>query len=319
MLRFSQPAHRNGSPSLPAMLTSESDLVALMNSHIEKLISLALQEDICMGDITTEAIISTSAKGRAEIRAKEDLIISGLIVAHKVFKTVDPKMKWTTVCKEGDHLKAKGVIAHIEGSLASILTAERTALNFLQHLSGIATFTKRFVDLAQGNVKILDTRKTIPGLRELQKAAVKAGGGTNHRMGLYDLYMIKNNHITADGGIKEAIAKIKKHVGASGRSPLRIEVETRTLDEVHIAAEAHVDIIMLDNMSPDMIREAVAITKKYSPRSLLEASGNMTLETLPNYLSTGIDFISVGSLTHSAPAVDIHLVIRPLSKQMRYG
>ncbi|MBI4126567.1 MAG: carboxylating nicotinate-nucleotide diphosphorylase, partial [Deltaproteobacteria bacterium] len=239
--------------------------------NLQVLIKLALEEDIGSGDITTQATIDPKRQGTAIIHAKTPLVVAGLCVAETVFSTVDKKLAWSTNTKDGDRVQAGTALAHIRGPLASILTAERTALNFLQRLSGIATLTRTFVDAVAGtNVKILDTRKTTPGWRALEKGAVRAGNGTSHRMGLYDRYLIKNNHITAVGSLEKAMRSCLLDCRARGlrradnshrsgpHAPL-IEVEVRTLKEAIIAAKAGVDIIMLDNMTVAQVREAVKI------------------------------------------------------------
>jgi len=274
-----------------------------MSSALERLIELSLEEDIGSGDITTDAIVPPGLMGVAKIEANEDLILSGARVAERVFSKLDPSLVWETDCEDGDLIEEEGTIATISGSVASILKAERTALNFLQHLSGIATFTNLFVKSVKGtNIKILDTRKTTPGMRELEKEAVKAGDGENHRMGLYDRYLIKSTHITVAGSVEEAIRRVK----AKRKQGVLIEVEVRDLGELEEAVSAGVDIVMLDNFTPSLVDEAV---KRVRGRAKIEVSGNITLENITDYIRDGVDYISIGTITHSAPAADIHLVL----------
>jgi len=235
--------------------------------------------------------------------AKQDLVLAGIDVAAAVFHHLDPDIRFTPFVKDGDHVNAGTEIAKLSGNTRALLAGERTALNLLQHLSGIATLTTKYVEAIKGlKAEALDTRKTLPGLRQLEKYAVRMGGGRNHRMGLYDMVLIKDNHIMASGGITKAVAAVRTKAGI-----LKIEVETKTLDEVREALAAGVDIIMLDNMPTDMMREAVTLI---AGRALVEASGNVTLETVRHIAETGVDFISVGSLTHSAPAADISMKIK---------
>ncbi len=270
---------------------------------IKKLIDMALAEDLGPGDITTENLISPDAAGRATVVAKEPLILAGLAVARYVFERLDPAVAFTTRFNDGDTLLPGQTAIRLAGSLAALLTAERTALNFLQRLSGIATFTREYVDLLRGQkVRLLDTRKTTPGWRALEKYAVRIGGGANHRIGLYDAVLIKDNHIVAAGGIASAVASMRSRVPGD----MTIEVETASLDQVRSALEAGAHIIMLDNMDLDQIRAAVALV---AGRAKLEVSGGVTLENLAALAATGIDFISCGALTHSARAVDLGMYI----------
>ena len=270
---------------------------------IKKLIDMALAEDLGPGDITTENLISPDAAGRATVVAKEPLTLAGLAVARYVFERLDPSVVFTTRFNDGDTLLPGQTAIRLAGSLAALLTAERTALNFLQRLAGIATFTREYVDLLRGQkVRLLDTRKTTPGWRALEKYAVRIGGGTNHRIGLYDAVLIKDNHIVAAGGIASAVASMRSRVPGD----MTIEVETASLDQVRSALEAGAHIIMLDNMDLDQIRAAVALV---AGRAKLEVSGGVTLENLAALAATGIDFISCGALTHSARAVDLGMYI----------
>ncbi len=269
----------------------------------EKLIDLALAEDIGTGDITTDNLVDAQVPGHGEIIAKQDLVIAGLDIAKRVFERLDHGIVFDAAFRDGDFVPGSSRVVAVSGRLAALLSAERTALNFLQRLSGIATQVREYVSqLGERPVKLLDTRKTTPGWRELEKYAVRIGGGTNHRMGLYDAVLIKDNHIAAAGGIAEAVARIKGRVPAA----ITIEVETTTLDEVRQALAAGVHIIMLDNMDLDQIRAAVDVV---GGRAQLEVSGGVTREQLTALAATGIDLISSGALTHSACAVDLSMKI----------
>ena len=273
-----------------------------MTADIESLINIALEEDIHSGDITTRNIISPGQLGEAELTAKETLILSGL----EIFKTLFLKLDSDTAFlsepfKDGDTLEKGSTIIKFRCDGVKILEGERSGLNILQWLSGIATLTRKYVDKAQP-VIVLDTRKTTPGLRVFEKYAVCCGGGTNHRFGLYDAVMIKDNHIKSAGSIFQAVGKVREALGNKNT----IEVETQNLDEVQDALDNNVDIIMLDNMSIDCIREAVKII---DGRAKVEISGGVNLESLEEISKTGADFVSVGALTHSAPAVDISMNI----------
>lgn len=274
------------------------------NLYIDKLIIAALHEDMPMGDITTDGIIGDADRSLAVLIAKETGIIAGMDVAKRVFELLDPGAALKALAKDGARVKAGDMIAEVEGRTGALLKGERTALNLLQRMSGIATLTGRFADEVKGlPVKIVDTRKTMPGLRFLDKYAVNAGGGANHRFGLSDGVLIKDNHISAAGSITKAVQK------ARGRIPhtVKIEVETETLAQVREALEAGADIIMLDNMPLETMREAVAII---GGRAEVEASGNVTLDTVRAIAETGVDIISVGALTHSVKAFDISLKFR---------
>jgi nicotinate-nucleotide pyrophosphorylase (carboxylating) len=267
----------------------------------EALIRLALEEDIGPGDVTTDALIEPDREATAVIFAKEPLILAGLHVAQKVFTTLDPAARFDTTFQDGDRVETRDDILIVQGKFRALLTGERTALNFLQRLSGISTFTGEYVGRAAGsNVRLTDTRKTTPGWRRLEKYAVKIGGGHNHRFGLYDGILIKDNHILACGGIREAVDKVR-----NGRAPrFPIEVEVSDLNQVKEALESSVDIIMLDNMSLNDICNAVLMIQG---RALIEVSGGVSLEMLGELAKTGVDIISVGALTHSARAVDISM------------
>lgn len=270
---------------------------------LDKLIDLAIEEDIGSGDITTDAIIPKDLEGKGEIKAKQELILSGLKPAEKIFSRVDSSLKWEAHAKDGDRLKKGDLIAEVSGPVASILKGERTALNFLQHLSGVATFTYVAVqEIGKTKTRILDTRKTLPAYRELEKEAVRCGGGVNHRMGLYDRYLIKDNHIEAAGSFTDAIEKAIRH--RKDKTP--IEVEVRDPLQAEEAASLGVDIIMLDNFSPGQVKDAVELV---AGRSKIEVSGNIDLKNVSEFVMPGVDFISMGAITHSAPAVDIHMII----------
>ena len=269
-------------------------------------IDAALREDVGSGDWTSIFTVPPDLPGHARIIAKADGVVAGTDVARRVFLRVDPQLAVNIPVADGDAVVRGDVICVIDGAARSILTAERTALNFLQRLSGVATMTRRFADEVRGtSARILDTRKTTPGLRLLEKAAVLAGGGRNHRVGLFDMILIKENHIAAAGGITAAVARVREQNSAS----LGVEVEVRNMEEFDEALAARPDRILLDNMNLQAMREAVSRAKALSPRPELEASGNMSLERVADVARTGVDFISVGALTHSAPALDLSLLI----------
>ncbi len=275
----------------------------LSKKEIDRIITAALREDIGPGDVTTGAIIPMNKTGKASFYAKEEGIIAGLFIAESVFKKSGRNIIWKNHVKEGSHVTKNRKIAEVSGSLAAILKAERTALNLLQRLSGIATITSKFVEKAESaNTKILDTRKTVPGMRLLDKYAVKCGGGTNHRFGLYDMVLIKDNHIKIAGSIAEAVNLVRK----KNKKKILIEVETGNLNQVKEALAAKADIIMLDNMSTQMMKEAVKII---GGKAKTEASGNVNLKNVSKIANTGVDFISVGALTHSVKALDINMKI----------
>ena len=271
--------------------------------YITDTIMTALKEDMPLGDITTDNIISEESVTRATFLAKQDAVIAGLIVAKQVFNILDKDVEFTAFIKDGDAVKKGDIIAEVKGSTRALLKAERTALNFMQRLSAIATMTNKYVRLVEGTgVKVTDTRKTTPGLRLLEKYAVGCGGGSNHRFSLSDGVLIKDNHIAAAGGIKNAVEAVKKSIPHT----VKIEVETEYLEEVQEALDCGVDIIMLDNMTNDQMAEAVKLINK---RALAEASGNVSEETISGIAKTGVDIISVGKLTHSANSVDISMNI----------
>ena len=269
------------------------------------LIDRALAEDLGDGDLTTRAVVPEGAEARARISQKEPGVVAGLRVAQRTFERGDPELVWVAHCPEGKWREA-GAIAEITGSAASILAAERVALNFLGRLSGIATLTARYVRAVEGTgARILDTRKTTPGLRELEKEAVRRGGGVSHRGGLYDAILVKENHAALVGGVGEATRL------ALERAPdgVMVEVECATLAEVEEAVAVGVPRVLLDNMDLDELRRAVQVA---AGRAELEASGGIALETVRAVAETGVDFISVGALTHSSPALDVSLLLEPL-------
>jgi nicotinate-nucleotide pyrophosphorylase (carboxylating) len=271
------------------------------NPLVDRLIDLALEEDVGPGDITTQALIPPELEGEAHIRAQETLVVAGLLVAARVFHKLEPALKFTPQVAEGIEVAPGTVLAKLTGPVAAILTGERVALNFLMRLSGIATFTRKMVAQVAGfPVAIMDTRKTTPGWRILEKYAVRLGGAANHRLGLFDGVLIKNNHLAAVGSIAEAVRRARQNTPHT----LKIEVEVTDLAGLKEALAAGADIIMLDNMSDAAMAQAVAAA---GGRAVLEASGAMTPERLPRVAATGVNFISMGRLTHSAPAVDIHL------------
>ena len=269
---------------------------------------LALFEDLGAGDLTTKLTIDSKQKAQAQIAAREDLTLSGLAVACEVFRQLDETIEFTAQTKDGDFVSAGQPLCLLKGSAASILSGERCALNFLMRLSGVATTTKRFVEEADNpKVRLVDTRKTTPGLRILEKQAVLHGGGHNHRFNLADGVLIKDNHIAACGSITQAVQKARQ--GAP--HTLKIEVEVDTLEQLSEALAASADIVLLDNMGPDQLKKAVEISDQfYAPaprRTLLEASGGVNLKTIKALAQTGVDIISVGALTHSAKSCDLGL------------
>jgi nicotinate-nucleotide pyrophosphorylase (carboxylating) len=272
---------------------------------VRELIDGALAEDLGAGDVTTAAVVPDGARARARIEQRAPGVLFGMGVAEQVFLRLDPDLSWQARVAEGEW-RGPGIVAEVTGAAAPILSAERVALNLLGRLSGIATLTARYVRAVEGTgVGILDTRKTTPGLRELEKAAVAAGGGVNHRLGLFDAVLVKENHSALAGGVGEATRR------ALERAPegVPVEVECATLAEVEEALAAGAPRILLDNLAPDELRRAVELV---GGRARLEASGGVTLETVREIAETGVDVISVGALTHSAPALDVSLVLDPL-------
>lgn len=277
----------------------------MLSTELEILIRTALEEDIGSGDITTSCIVEPGAQGKGWIVAREPLVLAGIDVARQVFWAADKKLKVHLPLKDGSRASEGDLLLEVAGRLAAILMAERTALNFLQRLSGIATLTRAFVDKTGGTrARILDTRKTTPGYRFLEKAAVRVGGGYNHRFGLYDGVLIKDNHIAAAGSIQKAVQAALN----STAHTLRVEVEVETLDQLAEAIAAGAHTVMLDNMDLETMAEAVRRTKGKVP---LEASGGINLENVGKIAATGVDLISVGALTHSARAVDMSMEIEP--------
>ena len=296
--------------------------------YVSELVQRALAEDVGSGDATVLATIPASAKGRAHILARQDLICAGLPLAEAVFRALDPEMQIEFRAKDSEAVGKGRDLLHLDSSGRAILTGERTALNFLAHLSGIATLTHKFVErLAGTNTRIRDTRKTTPGLRLLEKYAVKMGGGTNHRIGLYDAVLLKENHIALAGGVKQALGQAHAYTALHARpsamtayeeveppsrtlgTPLPVQIEVRDLKELRQAVEAGADSVLLDNMSVAQASEAVALAKQLRPSVLVEISGGITLENARAYAETGADFLSSGSLTHSAPAADLSLLV----------
>jgi len=273
----------------------------MLERDIDAVIDAALREDMPEGDVTSESIIPASAVSEAVFLAKEDGILAGLAVARRVFEKIDPAVEFTEAVRDGAAFRKGDRLARLKGPTVALLKGERTALNFLQHLTGIATAARRFTDaVAATKTRILDTRKTTPGLRLLEKYAVRTGGGTNHRLNLSDMVLIKDNHLRYVGSVAEAVRRAR----AAVRPGVRVEVEAADLSQVREALAAGADMIMLDNMSLETMREAVVLAAGRVP---LEASGNMTLDRVRAVAETGVDYISVGALTHSARAVDISL------------
>jgi nicotinate-nucleotide pyrophosphorylase (carboxylating) len=273
-------------------------------STYREIVRRALAEDLGAGDLTTDATVPPDARGRGVFLVKGDCVLAGMPVALEAFRAIEPDVRIAQRRDDGDRCEAGEEIAEVVGSARTLLVGERTALNFLQRLSGVATRARLFVDAAGGKITVLDTRKTTPMLRALEKYAVRAGGATNHRAGLFDAILIKDNHIRLAGGLLRAVEKARAH-----RPGMPIEVEAQTLEEVDQALAAHVDTILVDNMSTDAVREAV---RRARGRAKIEISGGVTLERMPELASTGADFVSVGALTHSAPAIDISFEIELL-------
>lgn len=296
-----------GRASTQARLGLRVSMAALENSppDLRGLVDAWLAEDIGRGDVTTSSVVPSDVEGRARIEAREPCIVAGMNAASACFELVSDRfervLEFKEVVEDGGRVDAGDVIARIEGPLAPILTAERTALNLLARLCGVATMTRNYVEAVGGTgARIVDTRKTTPGLRSLQKHAVVVGGGSNHRFGLDDGILIKDNHLAAAGGVSEAL----KRARANAPHGLRIEVEVATLQELEAALEGGAEAILLDNMTPDTVAEVVRIT---AGRALLEVSGGINLDTVRSYAMTGVDLISVGALTHSAPSIDLAL------------
>jgi nicotinate-nucleotide pyrophosphorylase (carboxylating) len=277
---------------------------ALDAGAYRELVRRALAEDFGWGDVTTEAVIESDQKAKAVILAKSRCVIAGLDIASEAFRQLDPGVAITVYNSDGALCEPGTVVAEYRGHAAGLLTAERTALNFLQRLSGIATLTRQFVDAAGGRIVVLDTRKTTPLLRVLEKYAVRAGGAVNHRSGLDEGILIKDNHIRLAGGVANAVARMRRKT-----REMPTEVEAQSLQQVDDALEAGADIILLDNLSTDEIRAAV---EKCRGRVKTEVSGGVTLSRIPELAATGADYVSIGALTHSAPAADLSFEIEPL-------
>lgn len=276
---------------------------ALTTFQIRPLVETALREDIRSGDITTDALIPADAKAAAQMRMREDGVLAGIELARQAFLLLDPNARFSQERADGEHLAAGETVLQIEGAARAVLTAERVALNFVQRMSGIATLTRQFVRETEGTkAKIADTRKTTPGLRVLEKYAVRCGGGSNHRFALDDLVLIKDNHIALCGGIVPAVERARRNIGHA----VKIEVECDTLQQVREAVQTRADILLLDNMNAEKLREAVEIV---AGRALCEASGGVNLETVRGIAQSGVDIISVGALTHGARSLDIGLDI----------
>jgi len=275
----------------------------LVSPQIERLIRDALDEDIGAGDLATMATISAALRGTGLFRAKKAGVVAGLVLLDRIFYFIDPKVELRLLAKDGAEVNPGMVVAEAVGPVRALLLAERTALNFLQRLSGNATLTRKYVEAVKDYpCKVLDTRKTTPGLRTLEKYAVRMGGGMNHRIGLYDAALVKDNHIEATGSIAEAVKAVRRHAPFMAK----VEVEASNLQQVREALDAGADVIMLDNMTLAQMTEAVKLVNK---RAWIEASGGITLETIRQVAETGVDFISSGALTHSAPVVDFNMKI----------
>ncbi len=269
---------------------------------IDDLLTLAFAEDVGDGDHTTLSTIPADEQGCQQLIIKEEGIVAGVEVARKVFEKFDPELKMTVFIKDGAHVKPGDIVFEVKGSVRSLLQTERTMLNIMQRMSGVATMTAKYQDKLKGlKTKVLDTRKTTPGMRMLEKEAVKIGGGENHRIGLFDMILIKDNHVDFAGGIDKAVSAAKKYLAEKGKN-LKIEVEVRNTAEIDQALEAGVDRIMLDNFTPERTLEAV---RHINGRVEIESSGGITLDTLRQYGETGVDYISVGALTHSVKGLDM--------------
>ena len=276
-----------------------SNRLLLAEDALERVVAAALAEDVGTGDVTTEATVDTDAVGTAELVTRTPGVVAGLAAVEAVFRALDPAIRFEPLVEEGGLVREPVAVARVSGSLRAILTGERTALNFLGRLSGVATLTRRYVDAVAGTgVAILDTRKTTPGLRVLEKRAVASGGGRNHRFGLSDGVLVKDNHLRAAGSVRAAVERLR------AATDLPVEVECDTLEQVDEALAAGADAILLDNMSLDELRAAAGLARG---RARLEASGGVTLDTVRAVAETGVDEISIGALTHSAPALDVSL------------
>lgn len=287
----------------------------MYNLNLQKLedqIRLWLEEDIGSGDVTTMTTIPLDHESKGILHVKEDGVVAGLPVAEAVFRVVDPELEWRPLVADGTRVSKGTILAEVHGNTRSILLGERVALNLMQRLSGIATRTRQYVDALEGlPTRLVDTRKTTPGHRMLEKYAVRVGGGHNHRFGLYDAVMIKDNHIKGSGGISQAVAAARSQIPHT----MKIEVEVENFHQLEQAMAAGADIIMLDNMKPSDMKEAVRIMKERSPHILVEASGSVTLDTIKSIAETGVDVISVGRLTYSVQALDISLDLNERKEQ----
>jgi nicotinate-nucleotide pyrophosphorylase (carboxylating) len=281
-------------------------MLNLPPERYREIVRRAIDEDVGSGDVTTEATVVPAQWARGTLLAKSDAVLAGLDVALEAFRQLEPDIRAQFRKQDGDRVSAGEIIGVVEGRARALLAAERTALNFLQRLSGIATETRRFVDAAGGRIRVLDTRKTTPGLRVLEKYAVAAGGGANHRIGLYDAILIKDNHVRLAGGVALAVARARAH-----RPDLPLEVEVQTMAELDDAIDARADILLVDNMTTEQIREAV---QRVRGRAKVEISGGVTLERVGELAETGADYVSVGGLTHSARAADISFEIEPSTR-----
>ena len=272
---------------------------------IDDLLTLAFAEDVGDGDHTTLSTIPADETGRQHLLIKEEGILAGVEIAKKVFDKFDPSLKMTVMIGDGSHVKPGDIAFVVEGKVRSLLQTERIMLNIMQRMSGIATQTAKYQQRLEGlKTKVLDTRKTTPGMRMLEKEAVKIGGGCNHRIGLFDMILIKDNHVDFAGGIKQAVEAAKKYC-AERNKDLKIEIEVRNADEINQALEAGVDRIMLDNFTPERTRKAVEQIRAVNPLVEIESSGGITLDTLRDYGECGVDFISVGALTHSVKGLEM--------------
>ena len=279
---------------------------------LDRLIDLALEEDLAGGDVTTLATVDPGTRATAEVVAKEPMVVSGLVPFVRVFARIDPTIEIEPLVNEGAEVESGDVVVRLSGDARSLLVGERPALNFLMRLSGVATLTHAMANALREHphTRLVDTRKTTPGWRQLEKAAVRAGGGANHRAGLFDGVLIKDNHIAAAGGIQQAVARAQK----AAHHLLKIEVETTTLDEVQQALEAGADVLLFDNMDNALLAKAVAKVRDHEKTTgrkvVLEASGNMTIDRLPKVAALGIDLVSVGALTHGARSVDLSMRLK---------
>jgi nicotinate-nucleotide pyrophosphorylase (carboxylating) len=296
-----------GARADPAAMRPTSNTLGLSPEELVKLVRRALAEDLGRGDLTTKWTVESGARARGTFMSQQEAVVAGLPVAAAVFRELEREAGFRSLAEEGTLVKPGAVIAEVRGAAATLLAGERVALNFLQHLSGIATLTRQFKEHLRGlEAELLDTRKTTPGLRALEKYAVRMGGGRNHRMRLDDGVLIKNNHLRLAGGVRVAVEKARANRPHASEPP--IEVEVSNAEELEEAIAAGAGRVLLDNMTPGMVKQCVAVARG---RVLLEVSGGITLANLRAYGETGVDFISVGALTHSAPAASIHFLIEP--------